>query len=651
MNVLAIAFLISSSLFEPVSADSLQSNLLSGGLPKLNSTYDIIVRNIIFLEPAKQEESKKDDGKDAQKQEESKKDDAKDAEKQEESKKDDAKDAGKQEESKKDDAKDAGKQEESKKDDGKDAGKQEESKKDDGKDAQKQDESKKDDSKDAQKQDESKPEPKKEESKSEPKKDESKPEPKKVETKPEPKKEESKPAFEVIELKAKRFTSVEELSATVIPKNCYPVSLDITEWQTPFRVISAKKHGDKVEKGDRLVELDLESYDRALNDLRREKKMADITFARAQAAIENQRQLNELDQLELNQTISRSKDDFKYFWDVEWPAKLQSLELQAQVDKRALEAEEEEMKQLEKMYKADDLVEHEEEFLLKRQRLSLDIAQFNYKRSVDRYNRNKNITYPNTEMDNKQKYQRLEANWKAALAVSATVLKSAELDFEGQKVSLERLTIKLERMEKQREILECKAPESGRFYFGSFENNKYANFDAFSGLLKANGALPIKKVFGVIVPEDTELQLSIAIPEKIWGDMENGLKGWFVANAYPRNELSVSLKSFTEFPLTENEYQGIAIVKDDIPSAMRFIPGMKGKVKFVIADKQKAIMIPESALGREGATSQRYVYVLKNNVPSKRDVKTGYSSNNQIEITDGLESGEKLIKDWRKAEE
>ena len=133
--------------------------------------------------------------------------------------------------------------------------------------------------------------------------------------------------------------------------------------------------------------------------------------------------------------------------------------------------------------------------------------------------------------------------------------------------------------------------------------------------------------------------------------MDNGLKGWFTLNVYPDNELMVSLKSFTDFPIAEGEYQGTVKINGDVPSSVKLLPGMKGKVKLILKEKSKAIMIPTSALGREGYTTERFVYVLKGDKVVKRVVKTGCTVEKTIEITDGLESGEKIVKDWKKVEE
>ena len=543
--------------------------------------------------------------------------------------------------------------------------KDDEAKKDE--DVKKEDEAKKEEAKEEVKKDEPKEETKKEEvKKDEPKKEESKKEevkkdePKKDEAKKEEvkkdepkkdeaKKDEPKSKYETIEVKASKLKVVEEFPACIIPEEVTPVSLNITEWTNTFRVISVKPHGSVVSKGDKLIELDTEAYDNALADLRRSVKGLEIAFQKAEAAIEAARKTNELDLLQVKQNIDSSKDNWKFFWDVEWPAKLASVELNAQVTKTRLDAQREEFNQLKKMFEADDLVEHEEEFLLKRQKLELEIAEFNYKIAVERYNRTKAIELPELERDNKQKYERALSTWEAALKVAPLAIKEAELEFEGQKVTFERAKNKLAKMEKQRAQLECRAPADGIFLYGSFENNKYVGFDANRVILKPEGLLPLKKTVAVIVSGTSAV--SITIPEKHWSSMDIGFKGWFIPNVYPNNELMVTLKSYTDFPVAEGEYQGTVKINGDIPNNVKLLPGMKGKVKLVLKDKSKAITIPQSALGREGYTTDRFVYVLSGDKAVKRAVKTGYTTEKSVEIIDGLESGEKVVKDWTKVED
>ena len=559
------------------------------------------------------------------------------------------KDEDKKDEAKKDDSKkDEAPKDDSKKEDvNKDKAKADDaSKADDKKEEEKKSEEKKDSPKSEVKKEEPKETAKKEESKAEDKKEDAKKEEAKKE---ESKKEESKPKYETVEIKAKKLTVTEEFTGCILPEKINPISLDVTEWANSMRVISVKPHGSKVSKGDQLITLDLEAYDRALVDLRRSVKGLEISFQKAQAAIATARKTNELDLLQVKQGIDRNKETWKHFWDVEWPAKLESVELNARVAKMRLEAQREEYNQLKKMFDADDLVEDEEEFLLKRQKLDLEVAEFNYQQAVERYNRTKAVEIPNTELDNKQKYERLLATWEEATTIAPLAIKEAELEFEGQKITLERAKTKLAKMEKQRAILECKAPCDGIFLYGSFENNKYTGFDAIRILLKPEGSLPLKKTIAVVVSGTSAL--SISIPEKLWSSVDNGCKGWFVANAYPDTELMVTLKSFTEYPIAEGEYQGKLQIVGDVPNNVKLLPGMKGKVKLVLKDKSKAITIPVTAIGREGFSTDRFVYVFDGSKAVKRPVKIGSTIEKNVEILDGLESGEKVVKDWKSVEE
>ena len=63
-----------------------------------------------------------------------------------------------------------------------------------------------------------------------------------------------------------------------------------------------------------------------------------------------------------------AEEDRKYYLEIGRPLTLKSHEMHMKFARQALEYEKEELEQLEKMYKADDLTEETEKIVLKRQR-------------------------------------------------------------------------------------------------------------------------------------------------------------------------------------------------------------------------------------------------------------------------------------------
>ena len=81
--------------------------------------------------------------------------------------------------------------------------------------------------------------------------------------------------------------------------------------------------------------------------------------------------------LEASRRAARvAEEDRKYFFDVERPFAVKATEFSLKVAKETLEYEEEELRQLEKMYKADDITEETEQIVLKRARDTVEKAKF-----------------------------------------------------------------------------------------------------------------------------------------------------------------------------------------------------------------------------------------------------------------------------------
>ena len=78
---------------------------------------------------------------------------------------------------------------------------------------------------------------------------------------------------------------------------------------------------------------------------------------------------------------NRARDDHKYYVEIERPLQEESTKRSLQSSERYLESATEELNQLLKMYKEDDLTEETEEIILKRQRYAVESAEFRLKSS------------------------------------------------------------------------------------------------------------------------------------------------------------------------------------------------------------------------------------------------------------------------------
>ena len=70
-------------------------------------------------------------------------------------------------------------------------------------------------------------------------------------------------------------------------------------------------------------------------------------------------------------------------------------------------------------------------------------------------------------------------------------------------------------------------------------------------------------------------------------------------------------------------------------------PGMFGRVRIVYDTRQNALTIPKNAVMSEDGMNS--VYVIKNNLAYKKDIRTGYANGNNIEVIEGLAPSDTVV--------
>jgi RND family efflux transporter MFP subunit len=70
-------------------------------------------------------------------------------------------------------------------------------------------------------------------------------------------------------------------------------------------------------------------------------------------------------------------------------------------------------------------------------------------------------------------------------------------------------------------------------------------------------------------------------------------------------------------------------------------PGMFGRVKIVYDTRQNALTIPKNAVISEDGVNS--VYVIKSNMAHRKNINTGYSNGNNIEVLEGLAPSDTVV--------
>ena len=165
-----------------------------------------------------------------------------------------------------------------------------------------------------------------------------------------------------------------ELDGVLEAENAREIAVRPDEWSS-LTVLHAAPHGAYVRKGDVVLELDPEKLDRAITDLRKDMEINAISLRQAEEQLKGLEKTTPID-FEAGERAARLvQEDHDYYFDVDRPFTVKSTDFNLKSMKEYLEYEEEELRQLEKMYKADDITEETEAIVLKRGRDSVESRQ------------------------------------------------------------------------------------------------------------------------------------------------------------------------------------------------------------------------------------------------------------------------------------
>jgi hypothetical protein len=168
-------------------------------------------------------------------------------------------------------------------------------------------------------------------------------------------------------VKEEEFSIQPTLEATLLPDKKIPLVIDAKEWSI-FTILEILPQGSLVKKDDVLLRFDTEDFEKKLRDAGSDVDAAQLDLANAE---DDFKASEKYLPLQLQAVISKDEEaseEWDYFQKTSRDSAIKEAELALkQVELRA-DSEREELVQLEKMYKADDLTENTEEIILKRQR-------------------------------------------------------------------------------------------------------------------------------------------------------------------------------------------------------------------------------------------------------------------------------------------
>jgi HlyD family secretion protein len=419
------------------------------------------------------------------------------------------------------------------------------------------------------------------------------------------------------------------------------ISIKLEAW-TGMTVASAVPHGASVKKGDTLVKLDMDKINKAMKELELDKESTALAHMQAEEEYKTAQKLLPMDDAAAKLAFDNSQEDYKRFVESELPMLKRNAEFVGKQAKNFFDYASEELKQLEKMYKADDIKEETEEIIIRRQRDTVENARNNLMNSEKRSADTLKYDLPRREQSMKEANERTKIAWEKTLIVNKALKRQKELAYEKAKIDRAKAVEKLENMkadyDKMKNIV---APCDGIVYYGKATKGAW-NSSTLESKLAPKGTLPNDDVFMTIV-KSKKLAVRGTIEEKDRPFVKEGDGLKAIPTALPDARLSGKISTLAAVPLGSSfEFRGTLSETTD-----ELVPGMTCTVKIKAYVKENALSVPSSAVSYDDDAESYFVYTPAEGdaKPGKVKVKIGRRSGDKVEILDGLSEGQVVLKE------
>lgn len=407
-------------------------------------------------------------------------------------------------------------------------------------------------------------------------------------------------------------------------------------------VEKAVEHGTPVKKGDPILWLDTEKLDQTIKDLEIDSNLNELAIKLAEEELPILTRTTPMDIEAAERAKKHADEDLKRYKDVDRGFMLTDAEQMLKQARQQLDYEKEELKQLEKMYKANDLTEDTEEIILKRQRNYVEMYEYYVKEAEWMRNRIVNISVPRRDRDMEESTVKRGLDLEKARNTLPLSLNQKRLSLSKMKYDREKNAERLAKLKKDREGMIVKAPTDGTVYYGKCSRGQWNTASSVAGKLQRGGMLMPEEVLMTIV-KPRPLFVRAVVEEKDLHSLQPGMAGKTTPTMNPDLKLSSKLQNLSTVPVTPGSFEARIELEGDKSASL--VPGMACTVKFVPYLKKETLTVPSSAVFAEELDEDKhYVYLLgKDSKGTKHAVTIGKKSGSKTEILKGLSENDEIL--------
>jgi multidrug resistance efflux pump len=454
-------------------------------------------------------------------------------------------------------------------------------------------------------------------------------------------------------LEPKRLKVVVPLDGTFVARKTEEVALRPEVW-SEYEIVDVVEHGTKVSKGQRLFKFDSEKINEAIQDLELEQRLNDLAIAKAEDEMPRMEKTLKMDFEDADRANNNAKDDNKRYNDVDRPLAVKSAQFMLKYYKFMLDYEKDELKELEKMYKADDLTEETEEIVLKRQRNQVEFAQFSMDGAKVESEEMLNVFIPRMDIRMKQMLDRTALAKSRAQNALSLDLDRARAELDQRKKMRTKSLDRHRKILGDKELMEIKAPADGIVFYGQCVNGRWSDTPSLITRYKPHNKVMGDTVLMTIV-ESRPRYVTSTVDEAKRPEVADGEKVKVAFPAEGTDRADGKVKSISPIPVSSGKFEiTFDVDQEQIPDWV--IAGMNCKIQITTYDKADALAVPKKAVHDDkDDPDKHYVWLVDPDdaeaKPEKRFVKLGKRKDDEVEVVKGLKKGNVISLDDEEAKD
>lgn len=354
-----------------------------------------------------------------------------------------------------------------------------------------------------------------------------------------------------------------------------------TEEFTAFKLKKIVPHGSRVRKGQTLVWFDTDDIDEKIQAAEVALRLAKIDLQDAEFHFEQFRKIQALDKAAAERTRLVARQAHDNYVQTDRDRSFGTAEYTLKSYQSSYDNALEELKQLEQMYKEDDLTEESEEIVLKRSQQAVESAKFRLEGAKIQAARTVKQSIPRQTAQAEDSFKRAEMAYQKSIQTLNTARQKQDIEIAQKRDKFARQQADLTAMQVERAHLTIVSSQDGIAYYGELTRGKLSDKPS---PLKEGSAVTHKQTLITVVNPD-RLQIRTELTETLLSKINDGMDGTATSSAVGDRKLLVKVKVAEKIPFANNKFDCVITIRRG--DTRDIVPGMACSVVF--PDKKASV--------------------------------------------------------------